>query len=234
MRALFMILLVILTSCSQNHRPVLEQEMPKDIEVFFCPEDDCLGELISLTAKSSNVDCALYNVDIPELLDALEGQNARLITDKDNEKKLEGTKLDYRSNYGAQLMHNKFCILDNKTVITGSYNPTVRGAKDDNNMLVINSKELAANYRDEFEEMWLGWFEGGNKVQNQIVNVSGTIVQNYFCPEDCKYEAIAAVLNSINNAKESIYFMTFSFTDDNIGDAIIDKHREGVYVAGIF
>jgi phosphatidylserine/phosphatidylglycerophosphate/cardiolipin synthase-like enzyme len=45
----------------------------------------------------------------------------------------------------------------------------------------------------------------------------------YFCPKDnCQGQAV----NALSGAKHSIYFMTYSFTDDKIADAIVKKSRE--------
>lgn len=40
---------------------------------------------------------------------------------------------------GTELMHNKFCVIDNLTVITGSYNWTYYAQLNDENITVINN-----------------------------------------------------------------------------------------------
>ncbi|MBI2146710.1 DUF1669 domain-containing protein [Candidatus Woesearchaeota archaeon] len=103
------------------------------------------------------------------------------------------------------LMHNKFCIIDGKKVSTGSMNPTNNDAhRNNNNLLLINSSILAQNYEDEF--------------------------QNYFCPEDHCAERINAELRK---AKESIYVMAFSFTNEGIANVLLLKHLEEIPVHGI-
>lgn len=42
------------------------------------------------------------------------------------------------------------------------------------------------------------------------------------------------VLAEVNQAQESIHFMVFSFTDDDLGTLIIQKAAAGVLVEGIF
>lgn len=52
----------------------------------------------------------------------------------------------------------------------------------------------------------------------------------YFCPEgQCK----EAVMEELDKAEESIYFMLYSFTDPDIGDLLVKKHDEGIYLEGI-
>lgn len=53
----------------------------------------------------------------------------------------------------------------------------------------------------------------------------------YFCPDgECK----EAVMEELNQAEDSIYFMLYSFTDPDIGDLLIEKHDQGIYLQGIF
>ena len=45
---------------------------------------------------------------------------------------------------------------------------------------------------------------------------------------------MAAIINEVRRARQSIHFMAFSFTDDALGDAIIERFQAGVPVGGIF
>jgi phosphatidylserine/phosphatidylglycerophosphate/cardiolipin synthase-like enzyme len=128
-------------------------------------------------------------------------------------------------------MHNKFCIVDGVKVSSGSMNPTDNGAfKNNNNLVFIESSILAQNYEDEFAEMWNGTFKKGDSVQSSVVEVSGTKIENYFCPEDNCASHVKEVLKS---AEKSIHFMTFSFTDDSIANILLLKDLEGVDVRGV-
>ena len=57
-------------------------------------------------------------------------------------------------------MHNKFYIFDNKIVITGSANlsHTDMSGFNSNNIIVINSADVAKIYKTEFEQMFNGNF----------------------------------------------------------------------------
>ncbi len=61
--------------------------------------------------------------------------------------------------------------------------------------------------------------------------VSAMQLSRSFSPEDgvAKY-----VLQRLDNAKSSIRFMTFSYTSDEIADAMIDKKEAGLVVQGVF
>ncbi len=59
-----------------------------------------------------------------------------------------------RKGRGAVLMHNKFCVIDGHTVITGSYNWSVRASRQYENITIISdAPEFAAQYIAEFEEI---------------------------------------------------------------------------------
>ena len=129
-------------------------------------------------------------------------------------------------------MHNKFCIIDNEIVTTGSFNPTERdNFYNNNNLIIIHSKYLAKNYELEFKELWDKKFASGNKVEYPVIYLNDKRIENYFCPEDSCSEH---VIDSLKEAKESIYFMTFSFTLNGIGNVLINKYNHGVDVKGVF
>ena len=46
-------------------------------------------------------------------------------------------------------------IIDNETVVTGSFNPTLSGdTRNDENILIIHDKEIAKEFLEEFENMF--------------------------------------------------------------------------------
>ena len=49
--------------------------------------------------------------------------------------------------------HNKFAVVDDSTVITGSYNWTVKAESNFENLLVLNCPELAKQYASEWESI---------------------------------------------------------------------------------
>lgn len=140
------------------------------------------------------------------------------------------------------LMHNKFIIIDDAFLWTGSYNITDRGSYyNDNNVVVFSSTTLAKYYNDEFDEMF---YEGLFGVRSPDYEIplrtviiddlkSGKIeVTPHFSPDTTITDK---VVDAINSSKESIYFAVFSFTKDEIGEALIKKHNEeGIEVIGVF
>jgi len=51
-------------------------------------------------------------------------------------------------------MHNKILIIDNKTVVTGSYNFSENAEANDENMLVIESPQVATAYTNYFDALF--------------------------------------------------------------------------------
>jgi len=234
---IFLSFLVLIAGCSLPNAAVVA-ELPKEntlpTEVYFCPKDDCAGHLIKNIENAQNtIHCAVYDLDETNIIHALarksQTADVKIVMDKDNDEGQisgEGIRLDDNN----QLSHNKFCVFDNQRVWTGSFNPTERdNTKNNNNALLIYSSYLAGNYEKEFQELWNGTFGRGNTVKYPAVTINNKEIENYFCPEDrCKEH----VINALSKAEKSIHFMTFSFTEEEIADAVLFKNK--LDIKGIF
>jgi phosphatidylserine/phosphatidylglycerophosphate/cardiolipin synthase-like enzyme len=147
---------------------------------------------------------------------------------------LEKAGIEVRDDGRSALMHNKFWIFDNQTVWTGSTNITVNGNfRNNNNVLVIDSPQVAAIYEREFAEMWDGEFgpTSPSTVNAQVATIDGTRVRILFAAED---EVVSQLAPLIESAQSSIRFMAFSFTHDDLGAAALARAQAGVDVKGIF
>ena len=52
-------------------------------------------------------------------------------------------------------MHHKFAIIDNRLLLTGSYNWTSSANNRNNeNLMVIDDPEVIARYQNQFEKLW--------------------------------------------------------------------------------
>ncbi len=128
-----------------------------------------IRKLISETAHS--LDAALYRLNNPQLAEAL-GQSAaggtrvRLILDRGKYESDAATRalltesgLRYRLLRGRaepeSKMHHKFAILDDRTVLTGSYNWTMESQENNyENLLILRDPLQALEYKKEFETLW--------------------------------------------------------------------------------
>jgi phosphatidylserine/phosphatidylglycerophosphate/cardiolipin synthase-like enzyme len=148
---------------------------------------------------------------------------------------LQQRGIEVRSDSRSALMHNKFWIFDAESVWTGSTNITVNGIfKQDNNVLVIHSPEIAAIYEREFSEMWDGQFgpTSPSQLNEQSTVLNGSQVSVVFTSEDPALEN--AIIPVVRGAQSSIRFLAFSFTDYPLAQAMIDRAGRGVDVAGVF
>jgi phosphatidylserine/phosphatidylglycerophosphate/cardiolipin synthase-like enzyme len=131
-------------------------------------------------------------------------------------------------------MHDKFVIIDRAEVWMGSMNFTDGGAyDDDNNMMRIRSTKIAGNYTTEFEEMFNDDMFGPDvvaKTPNPTITIDGTRLDTYFSPDD---GVLAALVPVLEGAQESIYFMAYSFTSNQLGDIVRQKAETGLAVAGV-
>lgn len=77
-------------------------------------------------------------------------------------------------NDGSQdkFMHNKFCIIDNSTIVTGSYNWSFKARSNDENVLIIkNEQELVNQFIDKFNDLkpQYGFAIKGNEISLQPI-----------------------------------------------------------------
>jgi phosphatidylserine/phosphatidylglycerophosphate/cardiolipin synthase-like enzyme len=229
--ALSVLISIIFISCqNQSQNPISGnvvyaelKESGTPIEVYFCPRQDCEAPILNkLHEAKSSIHCAFFGINLEKTIDLLDEKSrqidVKLVTDNENYKG-QTKNIPVIIDDDAQYTHNKFCIIDKSWIIGGSFNPTKnQNLKDNNNVIIINSRLLAKNYEDEFTELWNKQFGKGERAAYPKIEYNGIKIENYFCPEDWCSEH---VINQILSAKNSIYFMIFSFTSAEIGDAIL-------------
>jgi phosphatidylserine/phosphatidylglycerophosphate/cardiolipin synthase-like enzyme len=114
-------------------------------------------------------------------------------------------------------------------------NFTINGAyRNDNNLIRVRSTRLAEDYLTEFEEMFVDDHFGAGSPANTphpALRVNDTLMEVYFSPDD---GTAARMVQLIQAAEESVYFLAYSFTADDIAQAMVDRARAGVTVAGVF
>jgi phosphatidylserine/phosphatidylglycerophosphate/cardiolipin synthase-like enzyme len=140
----------------------------ENTEVFFSPGDDCVNHIIDLINNaSSHLDICVFTISDDRIARAIveamkNDVQIRIISDND---KLADTgsdisdlsrvglmvKIDNTTNH----MHHKFCIVDKKIVLTGSYNWTRSAALyNQENLLSTEDVSLVEKFTAEFEKLW--------------------------------------------------------------------------------
>lgn len=253
----------ILTSPPTEYPTVLVQNpptLPQDnyFQLFFTdpPSDPEVAGIEAnlielLNSAETGIDGAFYELDLSQLAQALinaqtRGVLVRLVYDNaeasDHPERLEIIKAlqsagivlvpDKRS----ALMHNKFFVIDKKILWTGSFNFTENAShKNNENAVIFNIPQLVANYQKEFEEMFVGQQFGITSPADTPypeIDWNGIHISNYFAPED---DVMPKVIATVKEAKYSLDFLTFSFTDVNLGYTMSELAlNEDLIVRGVF
>jgi phosphatidylserine/phosphatidylglycerophosphate/cardiolipin synthase-like enzyme len=201
----------------------------------------------AITRSKLSLDIAAFEFDNKVLTEAIldaKGRNLRIRVVTDKKMGLGGkTSTLYKlvaadipvvpGESISSLMHNKFMILDGKTIWTGSWNYTEGSTyRNNENTLVFNAPEIASLYLDQFEDMFTRKKFGRKAANDTIhkVEACGTLVEVCFTPN----KAIESYLaDLIGKAKKSVHFMMYLFRNDVLEDAMIASHKNGVKVVGL-
>ena len=193
------------------------------------------------------IDIAVFEFNVQSVADALirahqRGVRVRVVYDNEHTEgdpqidQLIAAGIPAVADERSALMHNKFFVFDADIVWTGSLNITENGIyRNNNNAIAIISQQLAANYTVEFEEMFIDHQFGPSSPANtpfpgtQVGD--DTWVETYFSPDD---QALQQLISLVNEAQQSVHFMSFSYTDYDLALAMMNRAAAGVEVAGLF
>ena len=205
-----------------------------------------------IDAAQTSIDVAAFETNLTPVAEALiraheRGVVVRWITDDENGRDadgeegrgqfalLEASGIEVRDDLRSAFMHNKFILIDDQLLWTGSMNLTTNDVfRNNNNVVVLLSPAAVAVYAREFEEMWNGQFgpRSPSNVNGQtVMTAAGLPITIRFAPED---EPFDSLIQLVSLANESIRFMAFSFTEDELGAMMRQRAAEGVLVQGIF
>jgi len=199
----------------------------------MCQTTDCEEILITyLSEAKESMYCAFFDYDLKDLNNAIQKSNVSklIIVDGDNQIFNEDYILyDKRSAY----MHHKFCVIDNNTTITGSFNPTINGLeKNDNNINIIQNNEIAKSYTKYIKALQEEIINNNKTVQKEMQkNYNIEIETNHSKKNiticftrggDCN----KVISNELKKAKKSIYGLAFTITDETVGNTLLAKATE--------
>jgi len=215
-----------------------------------CTSSVCRTVLSELNTAKSTIDIAIYGFEtVPEIETALKNALARgvkirlVYDDSENGKNYypdtykitamaSVSKSDKNTTSTNMLMHNKFIIIDNSKVLTGSmnYSPTGLSGFNSNNFILINSKDIANLYTEEFNQMISGKFHTAKAKSNlarTYIMGSGKI-SVYFSPQD--RVITNNIIPLVSNSSKYIYIPAFIVTHGELVNALITAHNRGVDV----
>ena len=132
---------------------------------------------------------------------------------------------------GMSIMHNKFFIVDNDHVWTGSANisDSGTGGYNANAVAIIHSKQIAEVYTEEFEQLW-NRQDKCSKPRNGIeeFDLASGKLTTWFSPQDISLRY--GVKGLIAKAEERINVAVFFFTAKYLTADLIAAHKRGVDV----
>jgi len=137
-------------------------------EVYFSLSDNPQKEIIkNINQAEAFINIAMYiftdkEIALP-LIEARErGVKVRLYLDKDQvdyqysqSRFLVQKGIEIRISSNNYIMHHKFAIIDNRILLTGSYNWTFSANnRNDENLMVIDDPETIKIFQNQFVNLW--------------------------------------------------------------------------------
>jgi len=150
------------------NKTLLPTQEESGTEVLFSPGKDCLNALLAqINNARSRLDICVFTITDDRISRAIMNAHKRkvsvhIITDDQKSMDL-GSDIESLSRGGIPVrmddseahMHNKFLIVDQKKLVTGSFNWT-RSATSFNqeNILITDDKDAVKAYQKEFKKLW--------------------------------------------------------------------------------
>lgn len=139
------------------------------IDVYFSPRGGCSDAIIrELRSATVSVDVALYQLSYAPLLAALRetairGVTVRVLVNVSVEQTqpkalplIDHPCVFFRADAREKIHHNKFCVVDGRTVLTGSFNWTENAElRNAENLLVIRDTGLSSRFSSNFQSHWV-------------------------------------------------------------------------------
>jgi phosphatidylserine/phosphatidylglycerophosphate/cardiolipin synthase-like enzyme len=162
---IFVVLILAATLLNRNLRQSRTLDKLPPVEVFFSPKGGCTDAIVvEIEAAKKTILMQAYSFTSKEIAEALvaahnRGVDVRAILDSDQETD-PNSRADFLLHSGVPTLsddehaiaHNKVMVIDDATVITGSFNFT-KSAETSNaeNLLILRSPELAKVYTENWQ-----------------------------------------------------------------------------------
>lgn len=134
------------------------------------------------------------------------------------------------------IQHNKFAVVDDRYVFTGTGNISETDmVRNNNNWYIIENPQLVKLYKDEFLQMHNGLFAAQKRQRNASAQImlNNSPLEVYFSPYQGD-EAMDRIIALVESAQVSIHYMIFAYTHDELDAAMVKMARQkGIPVYGI-
>lgn len=216
------------------HQPALETT------ILFAPEDNLEAHVLAqLGSAQSSIKLAFFNIRLDTVKDLLvakknAGVEVSILLDEKQQQQIYNTMGAELVALGLDVtlvandratnatMHNKFAVIDDQLVMTGSANYSYTGLHvSDEDLVTVHDPSLAGRYASEFDEI----VAGGDEASAPYTG--SPAVMAFMGPEDnLQYK----VVDAIDAAQTSVVVAMFQLNTSMIVDALVDAHQRGVTV----
>lgn len=212
---------------------------------FTDPQSDgtTVAALVAFIDRAhTTLDCALYQLDHPGVIDAFvaaagRGVTVRIITDstfydradyQPGYQRLENAGILVVPDERSSESHNKYLVADGLHVWLGSYNPTVNPSADA--AVELDDPAIAADLIQGVDDMAARHFGvSKQKTRTPDATVDGAPVELLVSPVDGVEDHIIQI---VSQAQHSIHFAAFTLTQAPLAATIEDRAAHGVEVRG--
>lgn len=166
---LFIPVIFTFPSASTISVEIVEPDCQPMHEVAFSPNRGALQLILQeINNAQSNILVAAYSFTSQPVVDALvlaheRGVAVSIVVNNGSingngakARYIEAKGVAIRSNAKYRIMHNKFMIIDDHTVETGSFNYSAAAVnRNAENVLVVKcAPDVTSSYKEEFQRLW--------------------------------------------------------------------------------
>jgi phosphatidylserine/phosphatidylglycerophosphate/cardiolipin synthase-like enzyme len=183
------------------------------------------------------------------------------LSDRDALKIIKSTSIPWiddtaDGSKGSGLMHHKFVVVDDQIVLLGSANFTMSDMHGDftkpetrgnaNNLLRVDSKELAARFKNEFNLMWGDGPNGkpnslfGTKKPSRKIDyliIDGAQIRIKFSPElestAREQTSNGLIATAIASAKKTVDLALFVYSEPFISTILEERQKNNVQIRAL-
>ncbi len=154
----------------KNVLKTLDSSRPSQpsINSCFSPGNTCRSAIISAIDQAvTSIDVCVFTISDNLISQALQraysrSVNVRILTDNDKQfdlgsdiAELSRCGIDVRTDRSPHHMHHKFAIIDNKQLITGSFNWTRSASEYNHENIILMEEEISVHgFIKEFQKLW--------------------------------------------------------------------------------
>lgn len=222
---LLLSLFLLLTSCQEATRPsnILSTDLTDDLQALF------LKEILS---AQDSVLLFTYSLNDRKIIQALnqkaeEGKTVTVIVDAKASKYVEkrlSPKINLTLRVGKNLMHQKWLVIDNETVWTGSANMTTESLKMHSNLV----QKFVSPPLSSFVWQKAQFISQESGLEPPLLHryFSEQKLSCWFLPDD--KEASLEIKKLLRSAQKTIQVAMYTFTREDFAKEIIKAHNRGV------